>query len=147
MRDGSEIQKLLNSIENLSRAVQANKGNWRDVWDEIKNTGQAFKESRFPSPAERQEAWNRFQSLIDKVKECQEQAKNEAEKRFRDAERHLDQIRSFAYKATPSSESSEVILALLTGGLSVAIKAGVEAILGPCAYSGQNELQFRNREH
>ena len=43
----------------------------------------------------------------------------------------MEQIRSYAWKATPSSESADAILAIATGGLSVLIKAGIEAILGP----------------
>jgi len=61
----------------------------------------------------------------------QERAKDEGEKRVRESERHLEQIRSYAWKATPSSESADALLAIATGGLSVLIKAGIEAILGP----------------
>lgn len=131
MRDGSEIEALIDSLETLADEAEEKRAKWRDVWSEIKNIGQAFKESRFPTAKDRQAAWSRFQSIVAKVKACQARARREIEKRVHVSERHLDQIRSYAWKATPSSELADAIIALATGGLSVLIKAGIEAILGP----------------
>jgi hypothetical protein len=131
MRDGSEIEVLLDSLETLADEAEGKRTKWRDVWSEIKNLGQAFKESRFPTAQDRQAAWNRFQSTVARVKAGQGQAREEVEERIRESERHLEQIHSYAWKATPSSESADALLAILTGGLSVLIKAGMEAILGP----------------
>ena len=131
MRDGSEIEALLDSLEPLVDEVQGKRTKLRDVWSEIKNIGQAFKGSRFPTAQDRQAAWNRFQSIVARVKTCQERARDEVEKRVRESEGHLEQIRSYAWKATPSSESADALLAIFTGGLSALIKAGMEAILGP----------------
>lgn len=131
MIDGSEIQALLDSLEALADEAEGKRTKWRDVWSEIKNVGQAFKESRFPTARDRQAAWAQFQSIVTRVKACQQRARQEVDERFRESERHLEQIRSYSWKATPSSESADAILAIATGGLSVLIKAGIEAILGP----------------
>jgi hypothetical protein len=64
MRDGSEIEALLDSLETLADEAEGKRKKWRDVWSEIKSIGQAFKESRFPTVQDRQAAWNRFQSII-----------------------------------------------------------------------------------
>lgn len=131
MRDGSEIEALLDSLETLLDEAEGKRGKWKDAWSEIKNIGQAFKESWFPTAKDRQAVWRRFQSIVARVKARQEQARREFEVKLRESERHLEQIRSYAWKATPSSESADAILAIATGGLSVLIKAGIEAILGP----------------
>jgi len=131
MRDGSEIEALLDSLETLADEAEGKRGKWKEIWGEIKSIGQAFKESRFSTVQDRQAAWSRFQSIVARVKACQERAKEGFEKIIRESERHLEQIRSYAWKATPSSESADAILAIATGGLSVLIKAGIEAILGP----------------
>ncbi|MGB4644461.1 MAG: hypothetical protein WBH76_01020 [Dictyoglomaceae bacterium] len=131
MRDGSKIEALLDSLENLLQETEEKKVKWKDVWGEIKSIGQAFKESRFPTVQDRQAAWGRFQSIVARVKACQEQAKQEFDQKVRESEHHLEQIRSYAWKATPSSESADVIIAIATGGLSVLVKASIEAILGP----------------
>jgi hypothetical protein len=131
MRNGSEIEALLDSLEALAEEAEGKRAKWRDVWSEIKNIQQAFKESRFPTAQDRQAAWSRFQSIVARVKACQERARQEFEEMLRKSECHLDQIRSYAWKATPSSEAADAILAIATGGLSVLIKAGLDAILGP----------------
>jgi cell division septum initiation protein DivIVA len=131
MRDGSEIEALLDSLETLADEGEGKRAKWRDVWSEIKKIGQAFKESRFPNAQDRQAAWNRFQTIVARVKACQERARKEVDERVGKSEHHLEQIRSYAWKATPSSESADALLAIFTGGLSVLIKAGIEAILGP----------------
>ncbi len=131
MRDGSEIEALLDSLEALVDEAEGKRSKWKDVWCAIKGIGQAFKESWFPTAKDRQVAWKRFQSIVARVKASQERARREFEERLRESERHLEHIRSYAWKATPSSESADAILAIATGGLSVLIKAGIEAILGP----------------
>lgn len=131
MRDGSEIEALLDSLETLVDEAEGKRGKWKDVWGEIKSVGQAFKGSMFPTAQDRQAAWNRFQSIVARVKACQERARQEIDLRVRESEHHLEQIHSYAWKATPSSESADAIIAIATGGLSVFVKAGIEAILGP----------------
>ncbi len=131
MRDGSEIESLIDSLEALADEAEQNRGKWKVVWREIKNIGQAFKGSRFPTVEERQATWKRFQSIIARVKAGQERAKNEFAERIRQSEAHLEQIRSYAWSATPSSDLADAILAICTGGLSVVLDAGLNAILGP----------------
>ena len=131
MRDGAEIEALLDSLEALVNETEGGRGKWRDVWDEIRSIGQTFKESRFPTVQDRQSAWDRFQSIIANVKACQQRAKERFEDRVRESNYHLEQILSYAERATPSSGSADVLLAICTGGLSVLIKEGISAILGP----------------
>lgn len=131
MTEGSEIERLLDTLESLIEEAEGRGKNWRDVWVEIKNIGRAFKDSRFPTAQDRQLAWNRFQSLVARVKARQEQAKRAVEGRIQESERHLDRILSYASSATPSSELADVLFAVVTGGLSVVVQAGLEAILGP----------------
>lgn len=131
MRDGSEIEALLDSLETLVDEAEGKSGKWKDVWVEIKSVGQAFKESRFPNAQDRQAAWDRFQSISANVKACQEEARGKFEERVRESKYHLEQILSYAERATPSSGSADALLAICTGGLSVLIKAGIDAILGP----------------
>lgn len=125
------IEALLDSLEVLADAAEGRKAKWRDVWSEIKNIGQEFKRCRFPTKQERQEAWDRFQSIIDDVKYRQEQAKNEFAERVRVSEYHLDEVMSYAQRATPSSAAADAILAILTGGITTLVSAGIDAILGP----------------
>lgn len=131
MSDASGIAALLDSLAKLVEEAEGRRAKWRDVWGEVKSVGDAFKESRFPTTRDRQAAWQRFQSIIAHVKECQEKAKEYFDERVRISEYHLDQILSLAERATPSSESTDVVLTIFTGGLNVLIREGIKAILGP----------------
>lgn len=97
----------------------------------IKRGSQSFKGSSFPNAKERRKAWNRFQSLIGHVKECQKKAKEAFQNKVDNLKEHLNAILSYARKATPSSALDDVILTIATGGLSAVIKVGIEAVLGP----------------
>lgn len=57
--------------------------------------------------------------------------KEKVEERVSESKCHLEQIRSYAERATPPSGLGDVLLAICTGGLSVLIKEGINAILGP----------------
>lgn len=131
MKDGSDIEALLDSLENLIDEAERNNKKWKEVWSEIKNISQAFKGSQFPTPKDRQAAWNRFQSIIANVKASQERAREEFARRVSESESHLERIRALARKATPSSGLDDVFVAIFTGGLSIAISQTLEAILGP----------------
>ena len=39
MRDGSEIESLIDSLEALADEAEENRGKWKDVWGEIKSGG------------------------------------------------------------------------------------------------------------
>jgi molecular chaperone GrpE (heat shock protein) len=94
MRDGSEIRAMLDSLSTLvAEAEDGDTKKWKDVWAEIKRIGPAFKESRFPTPGDRQAAWERFQSIVASVKASQEKAKQEAEERRRGSEKQIQQLR------------------------------------------------------
>jgi len=101
LRNGSEIEALLDSLEALLEEAQGGRIKWGDIWREIRNIQKAFKESRFPTVQDRQAAWGRFQSIIAKVKTCQERARREFEEILRRSEYHLEQIRYYAWRATP----------------------------------------------
>ena len=125
-----KIESLLDSLENLLYEAEKGQAKWKEVWYKIKNIGKEFKVSSFPTRQERQNAWDRFQSIIAEVKERQEEAKKEFNRKLRDSEYHLDEINSYASRATPSSEGADFIMHLVTGGLTAYIKAGIDAILG-----------------
>lgn len=131
MADQAEIEQLIDSLEDLASEIEGRGGKWKDVWDEIRRTGQAFKGSSFPSAEDREAAWNRFQSVIGRVKESQQNARDMFEERVRESEEHLEHILSCAERATPSSAMDDLILTIATAGLNIVITEGINAILGP----------------
>ena len=131
MAGKSEIEALIDSLETLVKEVEGKGGRWKDIWDEIKDIGQAFKGSRFPSAEDRQATWKRFQTVIGHVKESQEKTREMFEERLHESKHHLDHVLSRAERAAPSSALDDVILTIATAGLNVVIREGISAILGP----------------
>lgn len=127
----AQLRGLIDTLNALADAAEGNKEKRLEFWSQVKSIDQLFKESRFPTPKDRQDSWKEFQAIIARVKAAQQQAKEAFDKRLSQSEYHLSQLRSFADRATPSSELADVIIALCTGGLSVVLKAGLEALLGP----------------
>lgn len=127
----AQLSGLIDGLNALADAAEGNKEKRIEFWSEVKNIETLFRDSRFPTPKDRQDSWKQFQAIIGRVKAAQQQAKEAFDKRLSQSEYHLSQLRSFAERATPSSELADVIIALCTGGLSVVLKAGLEALLGP----------------
>jgi chromosome segregation ATPase len=127
----AHLRGLIDSLNSLADAAEGNRDKWKEVWSEIKTIGILFKETRFPTPKDRQDAWKQYQSIIARVKASRQNAQEAIEKRVNQSEHHLSQLRSYAWSATPSPESADAIIAICTGGLSLLIEAGLQAILGP----------------
>ena len=86
---------------------------------------------RFPSKAEHEEAWSRFQDLVQKVKDKQNERHSKFEKQRESSESLRDSLIRRAENALPDSGLADMILALATGGLSVILELTLDALLGP----------------
>lgn len=100
---------------------------WKSVWSQINKINTIFKEVRFPAREDREEAWKRFQKMVAKAKEAQQESHDAWDKKKHLSERHKDQILSRIRAAEPSSGIADVILSIATGGISMALNA----VLGP----------------
>lgn len=105
---------------------------WKPIWDSIRAIGSSFKGTRYPSLAEKDQAWQRFQKLVEKVKATQNIGQKQREK-LGDTSEHLkSKIVSLAYAATPPSGWEESIYAITFGLLEGVIRGAVNALLpGP----------------
>jgi hypothetical protein len=65
-----EYKELDALIEQLKVAVEDNdpqKGYWKELWALAKQIGSGFKETRYPSKADKDDAWNKFQELREQA--------------------------------------------------------------------------------
>lgn len=142
MSDYKEVIKRVRQLESMlpGRMFGSTKTDWKAVWNQIKEIGGGFKGSRFPTKEERQAEWDKFQSLVARVKQMQEDERSKWDQKKRESEKLKDEIISKSYAAIPSSGSAEAILAVLTGGLSSVISA----IMGPFD-ERKRELQYSSQ--
>ncbi|MGH8576424.1 MAG: hypothetical protein ACREXX_12190 [Gammaproteobacteria bacterium] len=129
MGDYKEVIKGIRRLESIlpGGLFGPTKSDWKAVWSEIKEIGGSFKGSRFPTKEEHQAEWDKFQSLVARVKRMQEEERSQWDERKRESERLKNEIISQSYAAQPPSGFADVILAIATGGLSVVLNA----IMGP----------------
>ena len=74
-----DLDARIAALQSTTEAAQE-PGNFRAIWEDIRAIGAAFKETRYPELVQKNEAWNRFQAVVTRVKETQ------AEQRARQAE-------------------------------------------------------------
>lgn len=104
------------------------KPDWKAIWNQIIITGQSFNGSRFPSKEKHENAWNKFQHLVDKVKAKQAENQKEWDKKKDESSRLREMILSQARSARPyNSGLADVILTIATGGANLLLNA----IMGP----------------
>lgn len=96
-----EYDELNGKISHLvDLTAPAGRHNWREVWDCIKEIGQAFKAIRFPKPDDRKAAWDRFQGIVQEVKNQQSAEHEASEQAKREITQSLDHLERDAQAAT-----------------------------------------------
>lgn len=107
--------------------------NWdfKAIWQQIKITGAAFKGVRFPTKDEHQEAWSRFQNLVQKVKDKQNERRSKFKEKAESSEKLRDSLIRRAENALPDSGLGDLILTLATGGINIILEQTLDMLLGP----------------
>ena len=121
-----EIEKLKSMTP--GGFFSSNKPDWKAIWAQVKVVGYSFKGVKFPTRDEHQQAWDKFQSLVDKIKYYQKEEQEKWNQKKSESTYYRDCIISQAKLAKPSYSSlTDVIMFLATGGVS----AILDAIMGP----------------
>ena len=120
-------EDILRHIDRLEAMIPAGfllGDNWdfKGIWQQIKVTGAAFKGVRFPTQDEHQAAWSRFQDLVQKVKDKQNERRSNFKEKREFSERLRDNLICQAEYALPDSGLGDVILTLATGGISFIVE-------------------------
>jgi len=124
-----EIDRLESMVP--SGLLAGDKWDCKALWNQIRATGAAFKGVRFPSRDEHQQAWERFQSLVQEVKDKQAASRERFEQRRAESERLRERLVRRAEQALPDDSGlGDLILAVATGGLSLAVKVALDTLLG-----------------
>lgn len=136
--ESDKLDSLIDDLKDTVNTIVPFQTKWKPVWGLIRDIGASFKDIRYPNRQARKDAWARFQSLVQKVKECQANEQVQYEDRARKSEQHKYEILHCADMASPSSD---FIVHLATGGLSLIAKAAIDLLPGPPVDDEKNELQ------
>jgi hypothetical protein len=129
MGDFRSVNQEIDKLESMIPGgfFSSNKPDWKSIWSQIRVVGSSFKGAKYPSREEHQQAWDKYQKLINEVKRIQGDEQDKWNSKKSESARLRDRIISQARSAKPSSGIGDVILCIATGGVSMLL----DAIMGP----------------
>ena len=136
-----EWQELDKRIERFESGLPTSAGErpqFRSIWNEVKDIGTRFKETRYPAKEQRQAAWERFQKAVARLKGYQESYFATRDRRKQDSAHHKQEILAKAEAATPGGDGG-LLYALLPPLLLV--KMAVDMLPGPPVDEEKEELK------
>ena len=99
-----ELDDLISELEDMVQETSPQKGYWKQLWNLVGEIGSGFKGTRYPNKDDKDEAWKRFQSFIDKAKaRCAEN-----EERIREREREFERRKNRSESARRKIEGKAV---------------------------------------
>ncbi|MCX5991192.1 MAG: hypothetical protein NTZ04_02505 [Chloroflexi bacterium] len=130
--DHSALDQLIDLLESEAEEIEPLRTRWKPLWNSIRTIGAAFRETRYPTREEKDQAWHRFQSLVERVKQEQNSERTQRENLENTSDRWKDEIMVLASEATPPSSFEESVYAVTFGIVETAVKGAVNALLpGP----------------
>lgn len=71
----TELDERIDQLEETAEGALVGDASWRDFWNEVKEIGECFKnrDLRYPTHAERNQAWARFQALVSRTKQTRQE--------------------------------------------------------------------------
>lgn len=152
----TDLNDLIEQFREMIEDDSPQKGYWGKLWGLSKAIGQGFKGTRFPTLADKNEAWNTFQGLREKAHERSNaqrekisQANAQWERRKEQSERALNKISWQASQARPLTDLERSIGDILFAPLILAERI-LNDILGidseESLFSVKKELQACNEQ-
>ncbi|HEX8534411.1 MAG TPA: hypothetical protein VF662_09600 [Allosphingosinicella sp.] len=143
--DSSELERRIERLSStVSAAVSSGRGDWKAIWSDIKLIGRGFKGSDFPDRERREVAWTTFQNAVQVVKDQREESQARRAQMAEGSGRHLRHILQLVEAAGPGSDWADLAMTLSTGGMSLLVRAGMDAVFGPTD-EARLSLDRRNR--
>jgi len=127
----SELDRRISKLNDHYHQAKSNTRGWKELWSEIKEIGANFKGVRYPSKEERNEAWERFQGIIDSVKEAQDEERGKWDKKADRSSQLKDQILRLGEQGRPPNSFESAIGELIIAPFELLAEAVVDiATLG-----------------
>lgn len=93
---------------------------WRGVWNQIREIGQAFRTTRYPTRGEKDAAWSRYSGIVEDVKQQQEEHHRRRKSREEESDRLLAEILAKTQAAWPHEDGFMEFLGAITGAAILA---------------------------
>ena len=142
--DYKELNSLISHLESMVSAQSffgGNRNDWRPHWDLIKRIGPSFKETRYPQKEDKNDAYQKFQNLVARIKEYQNREREQFQEKIRQSESYKNIILSYVSKGTPPSWLEGIVDALVLAPIENIVEAALSWL--PGEYDQEKEaLQY-----
>lgn len=72
--DYHELDGLIDSLKGeLHSVLSADRKDWKGIREDIREIGSSFKEVRYPARSDKDDAWDRFQTIVQEIKSAQDE--------------------------------------------------------------------------
>lgn len=116
--DHRDLDGLIDGLDSeMGSSFGDSKKDWRSIWDRIKEIGAEFKATRYPTRDEKDRAWSRFQSAVERVKNAQSEDRQKWEDKRQLSLDHKDDLLSHIHSIDPPSGIAEAVFAVSGFGL------------------------------
>ncbi len=134
--DYSELDRFIDRLQDAVEDTDPQKGYWRELWALVRQIGDGFKESRYPTLEDKRQARERFNELVARAKARSDQQKAQINERRREWERKeqrsrntLSRVESKLAAARPTSDFERAIADVILAPLLL-VERLLSAILG-----------------
>ncbi len=91
--DYQDLDTAISELEERAGSSAESGRGWKEVWAGIKAISEGFRDVRYPTKADRQNAWDRFQEIVGGVKEAQDRQREQAAESKKSLERRISALR------------------------------------------------------
>lgn len=145
--DNSKLDNLLDLLERMVTNIRLCNTKWQPIWELIRNIGASFKKTYYPTLTDKQEAWDKFQSLVQRVKHAQAKEQKYREGMSDEYERHKYDILACASAAKPPSGLEEAIAAIVVTFPRWVIRKAIDAVIpGPEIDEARETLDYCSKK-
>lgn len=124
----SSLDGLISKLDGHYRQAAQRDRRWSEVWDEIKYIGSNFKQVRYPTREEKNAAWERFQGIVESVKETQAAERKEWEHKADSSAQLRNQILRQGEYGRPPNAFESAIADMIIGPIAALAELYVDVI-------------------
>ena len=126
--DPSALDGLISQLDSHYRQAARRDRPWTEVWDEIKHIGASFKQVRYPTKEEKNAAWERFQGIVESVKETQAEERKQWERKAESSAQLRNQILRQGEYGRPPNAFESGIADMIMGPITALAELYVDVI-------------------
>ncbi len=112
-----DVKRAVKSLGDML-PIFSDRWKFKEIWHQIKTTQQIFNDAYFDRPQDREILWNRFQELVQRVRDKQDEINNKRQEQFEKSKYERDEILASARGIRPDNILEKAVLGVMTMGVS-----------------------------